>query len=136
MVVETQQEPQTVGELIRFWRNGRRLSQLELAVEATLSTKHLSFVAPGRSRPSRRLLIHLAQRLDLRMAERNRLLLAGGFAPPTSRSHTTEGDAATARVAAAATRRPPAEPGADRGRALEPDRGQPGRLPVVGRRRP
>jgi len=82
MVVETQQEPHTVGELIRFWRNRRRLSQLELALEASLSTKHLSFVETGRSRPSRQLLIHLAQRLDLPMAERNRLLLAGGFAPP------------------------------------------------------
>lgn len=82
MVVETKQEPQTVGELIRFWRNRRRLSQLELALEANLSTKHLSFVETGRSRPSRQLLIHLAHRLDLPMGERNRLLLAGGFAPP------------------------------------------------------
>jgi transcriptional regulator with XRE-family HTH domain len=82
VVVETEQEPQTVGELIRFWRTHRRLSQLELALEANLSTKHLSFVETGRSRPSRQLLIHLAQRLDLPMTERNRLLLAGGFAPP------------------------------------------------------
>jgi transcriptional regulator with XRE-family HTH domain len=82
VVVETEQEPQTVGELIRFWRTHRRLSQLELALEANLSTKHLSFVETGRSRPSRQLLIHLAHRLDLPMAERNRLLLAGGFAPP------------------------------------------------------
>jgi transcriptional regulator with XRE-family HTH domain len=76
------EEPQTVGQLIRFWRTHRRLSQLELALEANLSTKHLSFVETGRSRPSRQLLIHLAQRLDLPMTERNRLLLAGGFAPP------------------------------------------------------
>jgi transcriptional regulator with XRE-family HTH domain len=75
-------EPQTVGELIRFWRTRRRLSQLELALDANLSTKHLSFVETGRSRPSRQLLVHLAQQLDLPMAERNRLLLAGGFAPP------------------------------------------------------
>jgi transcriptional regulator with XRE-family HTH domain len=81
VVVETEQEPQTVGQLIRFWRTRRRLSQLELALDASLSTKHLSFVETGRSRPSRQLLIHLAQRLDLPMAERNRLLLAGGFAP-------------------------------------------------------
>jgi transcriptional regulator with XRE-family HTH domain len=76
-----EQEPQTVGQLIRFWRNRRRLSQLELALDANLSTKHLSFVETGRSRPSRQLLVHLAQQLDLPMAERNRLLLAGGFAP-------------------------------------------------------
>jgi transcriptional regulator with XRE-family HTH domain len=78
----TEQEPLTAGELIRFWRTRRRLSQLELALDANLSTKHLSFVETGRSRPSRQLLIHLAQRLDLPIAERNRLLLAGGFAPP------------------------------------------------------
>jgi transcriptional regulator with XRE-family HTH domain len=82
VVVETEREPHTVGELIRFWRTHRRLSQLELALDASLSTKHLSFVETGRSRPSRQLLIHLAQRLDLPIAERNRLLLAGGFAPP------------------------------------------------------
>jgi transcriptional regulator with XRE-family HTH domain len=77
-----QHEPETVGELIRFWRTRRRLSQLELSLEANVSTKHLSFVENGRSRPSRQLLVHLAQQLDLPMAERNRLLLAGGFAPP------------------------------------------------------
>jgi transcriptional regulator with XRE-family HTH domain len=82
VTIETEQEPQTAGELIRFWRTRRRLSQLELALDANLSTKHLSFVETGRSRPSRQLLIHLAQQLDLPMAERNRLLLAGGFAPP------------------------------------------------------
>src|SRR5688572_21407879 len=55
---------------------------MELALDANLSTKHLSFVETGRSRPSRQLLVHLAQHLDLPIAERNRLLLAGGFAPP------------------------------------------------------
>ena len=82
MVVQAEREPQTAGELIRFWRTQRRLTQLELALDANLSTKHLSFVETGRSRPSRQLLIHLAQHLDLPIAERNRLLLAGGFAPP------------------------------------------------------
>jgi transcriptional regulator with XRE-family HTH domain len=77
-----EKEPQTAGELIRFWRTQRRLSQLELALEANVSSKHLSFVETGRSSASRQLLIHLAQQLDLPMAERNRLLLAGGFAPP------------------------------------------------------
>jgi transcriptional regulator with XRE-family HTH domain len=77
-----EQEPQSAGELIRYWRNRRNLSQLELALDANLSTKHLSFVENGRSQPSRQLLIHLAQQLDLPIAERNRLLLAGGFAPP------------------------------------------------------
>src|SRR5215218_4402826 len=82
VAVQTEQEPQTAGELIRFWRTQRRLTQLELALDANLSTKHLSFVETGRSRPSRQLLVHLAQLLDLPIAERNRLLLAGGFAPP------------------------------------------------------
>jgi transcriptional regulator with XRE-family HTH domain len=58
VVVESEREPLTVGELIRFWRARRRLSQLELALGANLSTKHLSFVETGRSRPSRQLLIH------------------------------------------------------------------------------
>jgi len=80
--VTVEEEPQTAGQLIRFWRTRRRLSQLDLALDANLSTKHLSFVENGRSRASRQLLIHLAQHLDLPMAERNRLLLAGGFAPP------------------------------------------------------
>jgi transcriptional regulator with XRE-family HTH domain len=82
VAVQTERDPQTVGELIRFWRTQRRLTQMELALDANLSTKHLSFVETGRSRPSRQLLIHLAQHLDLPIAERNRLLLAGGFAPP------------------------------------------------------
>ena len=82
MAVNTETEPQTVGELVRFWRAQRRLTQMDLALDANLSTKHLSFVETGRSQPSRQLLVHLAQHLDLPMAERNRLLLAGGFAPP------------------------------------------------------
>jgi transcriptional regulator with XRE-family HTH domain len=82
LAVQTEQEPQTAGELIRFWRTQRHLTQLELALDANVSTKHLSFVETGRSRPSRQLLVHLAQHLDLPIAERNRLLLAGGFAPP------------------------------------------------------
>jgi transcriptional regulator with XRE-family HTH domain len=82
VVVQTEQEPQTAGELIRFWRTRRGLSQLELSLDANVSTKHLSFVETGRSRPSRQLLVDLAQHLDLPIGERNRLLLAGGFAPP------------------------------------------------------
>ena len=82
MVVQSEREPQTAGELIRFWRTQRRLTQLELALDANVSTKHLSFVETGRSRPSRQLLVHLAQHLNLPIGERNRLLLSGGFAPP------------------------------------------------------
>jgi len=82
VAVQPERDPQTVGELIRFWRTQRRLTQMDLSLDANLSTKHLSFVETGRSGPSRQLLIHLAQHLDLPIAERNRLLLAGGFAPP------------------------------------------------------
>src|SRR3954451_17588461 len=82
VVVRTEQEPQTAGELIRFWRTLRGLSQLELSLDANVSTKHLSFIETGRCSPTRQLLVHLAQHLDLPISERNRLLLAGGFAPP------------------------------------------------------
>jgi len=70
-----------VGALLRQWRQHRRLSQLDLACEAGISTRHLSFVETGRARPSRALLLHLAERLDLPLRERNRLLIAGGYAP-------------------------------------------------------
>jgi transcriptional regulator with XRE-family HTH domain len=69
------------GDLLRFWRRRRRLSQLDLALEANLSTKHLSFLENGRARPSRQLLEHLTHTLELPLRERNRLLLAAGFAP-------------------------------------------------------
>lgn len=70
-----------VGELLRFWRQRRRLSQMELALEANVSTRHLSFIETGRARASRQLLVHLAENLAIPLQERNRLLLAGGFAP-------------------------------------------------------
>jgi transcriptional regulator with XRE-family HTH domain len=89
VAVQTEREPQTVSELIRFWRTHRRLTQMELALDANLSTKHLSFVETGRSRPSRQLLVHLAQHLDLPIVERNRLLLAGASLHRTWTSPTT-----------------------------------------------
>lgn len=70
-----------LGELIRDWRRRRRLSQLELAGEAEISTRHLSFLETGRARPSRELILHLGTLLELPLRERNRLLLAAGFAP-------------------------------------------------------
>jgi transcriptional regulator with XRE-family HTH domain len=68
VAVETERDPQTVGELVRFWRTQRRLTQMELALDANLSTEHLSFVETGRWRPSRQLLVHLAQHLDVPIA--------------------------------------------------------------------
>jgi transcriptional regulator with XRE-family HTH domain len=70
-----------VGALIREWRQRRRLSQLDLACEADISTRHLSYVENGRSSPSREMLMHLAERLDVPLRERNTLLTAAGFAP-------------------------------------------------------
>ena len=70
-----------IGPLLRTWRIKRRLSQLDLALEAGVSTRHLSFVETGRSRPSERMVLHLAERLDVPLRERNRLLLAAGYAP-------------------------------------------------------
>jgi transcriptional regulator with XRE-family HTH domain len=70
-----------VGGLLREWRQRRRLSQLELAVGAEVSARHVSFVETGRSKPSRELLLHLAEHLEVPLRERNTLLLAAGFAP-------------------------------------------------------
>src|SRR6059058_3598680 len=70
-----------VGDLLRDWRQRRRLSQLDLAVDAEVSARHLSFVETGRSRPSRELVLHLAEHLEVPLRERNSLLLAAGFAP-------------------------------------------------------
>lgn len=70
-----------VGVLLREWRERRRLSQLDLSVRAEVSTRHLSFVETGRSQPSRSMVLHLAEHLDVPLRERNQLLLAGGYAP-------------------------------------------------------
>jgi transcriptional regulator with XRE-family HTH domain len=71
----------TVGLLLRDWRQRRRRSQLDLASEAEVSTRHLSFVETGRSKPSRELVLHLAEHLDVPLRERNTMLLAAGYAP-------------------------------------------------------
>src|SRR4051794_41296775 len=70
-----------VGPLLRDWRRRRRLSQLDLALEAGVSARHLSFVETGRSRPSADMVLHLADQLDVPLRERNHLLLAAGYAP-------------------------------------------------------
>ncbi len=70
-----------VGPLLRDWRLRRRLSQLDLALEAGVSARHLSFVETGRSRPSAEMVLHLTERLSVPLRERNRLLLAAGHAP-------------------------------------------------------
>lgn len=70
-----------VGPLLRDWRRRRHRSQLDLALEAGVSARHISFVETGRSRPSRRMVLGLAANLEVPLRERNRLLLAAGFAP-------------------------------------------------------
>ena len=77
------------GPLIKEWRGRRRRSQLDLAVEAGVSTKHLSFVETGRAKPSRELLLTLARHLEVPLRDRNSLLLAAGYAP---RYHETQID--------------------------------------------
>src|SRR5213082_3456106 len=71
----------TAGTLLREWRQRRRMSQLELATAAGISSRHLSFVETGRARPSREMVLHLAEHLDVPLRERNPLLLAAGYAP-------------------------------------------------------
>jgi transcriptional regulator with XRE-family HTH domain len=71
----------TVGDLLREWRQRRRMSQLLLAAEADISTRHLSFVESGRAVPSREMVMHLAERLDVPLRARNALLVAAGYAP-------------------------------------------------------
>lgn len=71
----------TVGDLLKDWRRRRRYSQLELSLETAVSARHLSFVETGRSRPSRELLLHLAEHLEIPLRERNQMLLAAGYAP-------------------------------------------------------
>jgi transcriptional regulator with XRE-family HTH domain len=70
-----------VGDHLREWRQRRRMSQLDLACEAEISTKHLSFLETGRAQPSRDMILHLAEQLDVPLRERNILLIAAGFAP-------------------------------------------------------
>ncbi|MBA3693632.1 MAG: helix-turn-helix transcriptional regulator [Acidobacteria bacterium] len=72
-------EAKKVGDLLREWRERRRLSQLDLALETDVSQRHLSFIEIGRAKPSREMLLRLSERLDVPLRERNVLLTAGGF---------------------------------------------------------
>jgi transcriptional regulator with XRE-family HTH domain len=83
MSTMTMQAPgsRPVGELLREWRERRRLSQLDLAIQADISARHLSFVETGRSRPTPAMILRLTEQLQVPLRERNVLLLAGGYAP-------------------------------------------------------
>ena len=71
----------TFGPLLREWRQRRRISQLNLALQANISARHLSFLETGRAQPSRSMVLHLAQELEVPLRDRNMLLAAAGFAP-------------------------------------------------------
>jgi transcriptional regulator with XRE-family HTH domain len=85
--------------LLRDWRRTRGLSQLDLSIEAGVSTRHLSFVETGRSRPSPELILRLAEQLDIPLTERNRMLLAGGYAPAYPRHELSDPELAPVRAA-------------------------------------
>src|SRR4051812_13155531 len=73
--------PRSFGDHLRTWRQRRRMSQLELSLEAEISQRHLSFVESGRASPSRTMVLILAERLQVPLRERNAMLLAAGYAP-------------------------------------------------------
>ena len=81
-VASTRYQPRRpVGDLLREWRQRRRLSQLDLAIQAEISARHLSFVETGRSRPTSAMILRLTEHLEVPLRDRNTLLLAGGYAP-------------------------------------------------------
>ncbi|WP_211766321.1 helix-turn-helix domain-containing protein [Kutzneria sp. CA-103260] len=94
---EIRQRP--VGELLRQWREHRRLSQLELSNKAEVSTRHLSFLETGRSTPSRDMVLHLADRLEVPLRERNTLLVSAGYAPVYTRTALDSPEMAQVREA-------------------------------------
>lgn len=91
--------PAPVGALLRAWRQRRRRSQLDLALDAEISQRHLSFVESGRATPSREMVLRLAEQLEVPLRERNALLLAAGFAPAYPERRLDEPAMAAARSA-------------------------------------
>ncbi|MCM6775580.1 helix-turn-helix transcriptional regulator [Nocardia sp. CDC159] len=91
--------PSPVGGLLREWRQRRRLSQLDLALAADISARHLSYLETGRSRPSRTMVLRLCDALDVPLRERNTLLLAGGFAPEYRESNLDDAELSSVRSA-------------------------------------
>ena len=91
--------PTPVGKMLREWRERRRLSQLDLSIQADISTRHLSFVETGRSRPTPEMILRLTEQLDVPLRERNQLLLAGGYAPVYPQHGMEEPELAAVRAA-------------------------------------
>src|SRR5437764_2255006 len=92
-------QTQHVGEHLRQWRQRRRMSQLDLANDAGISARHLSFMETGRAAPSRDMLLRLAERLDVPLRERNVMLVAAGFAPAFAQRPLDDPAMASARSA-------------------------------------
>lgn len=90
---------ESVGSLLQFWRKARHLSQLALANEAEVSPRHLCFVETGRAKPSREMVLRLADVLDVPLRSRNALLLAAGFAPVFAESDLNAPELAAVRNA-------------------------------------
>jgi transcriptional regulator with XRE-family HTH domain len=88
-----------VGDHLREWRQRRRLSQLDLALDAEISTRHLSFLETGRAQPSREMVLHLAEQLEIPLRERNVILVAAGFAPVFPERRLDDPDLSAARRA-------------------------------------
>lgn len=95
----SQATPAIFGDHLRSWREKRRLSQLHCALEADISQRHLSFLETGRARPSRDMVIRLAERLDISLRDRNAALLAAGFAPAYSERDLDDPEMEAARAA-------------------------------------
>ncbi|GAB2633965.1 helix-turn-helix domain-containing protein [Nocardia goodfellowii] len=97
MTRSVQESP--VGALLREWRQRRRLSQLELALAADSSARHLSCVETGKAQPSRAMVLKLCEVLEVPLRERNTVLLAGGFAPEYRESSLDDEELSSARTA-------------------------------------
>ena len=95
----TRQAPAHAGELLREWRQRRRLSQLDLAIQADVSARHLSFVETGRSRPTSEMILRLTEQLEVPLRDRNTVLLAGGYAPAYPEHGLAEPELAAVRAA-------------------------------------
>src|SRR5688572_32821481 len=93
-----------VGSQLREWRARRRLTQLELALDAGVSARHLSFVETGRSKPGREMLLRLLGRLEVPFRERNELLLAAGHAPQFPERSLDDPDLAPVQIGRASCR--------------------------------
>lgn len=87
-----------IGPVLKEWRRRRRISQLDLALSADISSRHMSFIETGRSRPSREVILKLAEGLDLNLRNRNALLMAGGFAPTHAERRFDDPELAPARA--------------------------------------